>query len=281
MHNGGKRSKSARTATAKFKLVTLGHAGVGKTSLILRYTNGVFDPAYHTTVGVDFFVKHLVVLGHDVDVQIWDTAGQERFRAVSKSLYRGMQGVLLIFDVCDVASFRTVSQWMLDIRATEGEGVPMILVGNKADRKLDRIVSVEQGRSKADEMRLPYYETSARDGTGVADAFEALITSVVLQQFPTGLPPPPPDAADGKSKASLAAAASAVVATSALGRPKAAGGSSAAAAASAPSVMERKPARTASPPSRPKLRVTRASSSGSVMDEDDDDNESKAGGCAC
>lgn len=193
-------------AAASFKVMALGHAGVGKTSLIIRYTNGVFDPVYRSTIGVDFFVKHVTLLGQDVDVQIWDTAGQERFRAMSPSVYRKVQGVLLVFDVCDMSSFRSVSMWMKEITAAEGD-VPMILVGNKCDRKLDRLITPAQGREKADELRIPYFETSAREDSGVTAVFEALIGAVVLREYPTGLPGAPVTGGGRKMDVGKAAAA--------------------------------------------------------------------------
>ncbi|XP_055334930.1 putative ras-related protein Rab-5B isoform X4 [Paramacrobiotus metropolitanus] len=76
-----------------FKIVILGDAGVGKSSLLLRYADELFNPVYINTIGVDFRIRTLLVEDKLIKLQIWDTAGQERFRNITASFYRGSHGI--------------------------------------------------------------------------------------------------------------------------------------------------------------------------------------------
>ncbi|PIK43098.1 Ras-related protein Rab-18-B [Apostichopus japonicus] len=80
------------------KILIIGESGVGKSSLLLRFTDDTFDPEQAATIGVDFKVKSLTVDGNKAKLAIWDTAGQERFRTLTPSYYRGAQGVILVYD---------------------------------------------------------------------------------------------------------------------------------------------------------------------------------------
>lgn len=78
-----------------FKLLLIGDAGVGKSSILLRFTDGTFDENQQSTIGVDFKVKMITARDKRIKATIWDTAGQERFRTLTSSYYRGAQGILL------------------------------------------------------------------------------------------------------------------------------------------------------------------------------------------
>ena len=82
-----------------FKLLLIGDTGVGKSSILLRFTDGTFDENQQSTIGVDFKTKHMEVAGKKIKLTIWDTAGQERFRTLTSSYYRGAQGIALVYDV--------------------------------------------------------------------------------------------------------------------------------------------------------------------------------------
>ena len=95
-----------------FKIMMVGDAGVGKSCLLNRYTNNIFNPEYSSTIGLDF--SHRTIEGSGgktVRLQIWDTAGQERFRTITSSYYRGSHGILLVFDVTEKRTFDHLEYW--------------------------------------------------------------------------------------------------------------------------------------------------------------------------
>ena len=108
-------------------------AGVGKSCLLLRYSDDSFTSSFITTIGIDFKIKSILVDESKVKLQIWDTAGQERFRTITTAYYRGAMGILLVYDVSDENSFINVRNWMRQIDQNAAENVNRVLIGNKAD----------------------------------------------------------------------------------------------------------------------------------------------------
>ena len=107
--------------------------GVGKSCLLLRYSDDSFTSSFITTIGIDFKIKSILIDESKVKLQIWDTAGQERFRTITTAYYRGAMGILLVYDVSDEASFANVRNWMRQIDQNAAENVNRILIGNKCD----------------------------------------------------------------------------------------------------------------------------------------------------
>lgn len=108
-------------------------SGVGKSCLLLRYSDDSFTSSFITTIGIDFKIKSIAIGESKVKLQIWDTAGQERFRTITTAYYRGAMGILLVYDVSDESSFANVRNWMRQIEQNAAENVNRILIGNKAD----------------------------------------------------------------------------------------------------------------------------------------------------
>ena len=107
--------------------------GVGKSCLLLRYSDDSFTSSFITTIGIDFKIKSILVDESKVKLQIWDTAGQERFRTITTAYYRGAMGILLVYDVSEESSFNNVRNWMRQIDQNAAENVNRILIGNKSD----------------------------------------------------------------------------------------------------------------------------------------------------
>ena len=84
-----------------FKLLIIGESGVGKTCLLLRFT----DDSFTSTIGIDFKIKIINLDNKLIKLQIWDTAGEERFRTITKTYYKGVHGIILTCDVTDINSF--------------------------------------------------------------------------------------------------------------------------------------------------------------------------------
>ncbi|KAK8531995.1 hypothetical protein V6N13_131345 [Hibiscus sabdariffa] len=115
------------------KLLLIGDSGVGKSCLLLRFSDGSFTTSFITTIGIDFKIRTIELDGKRIKLQIWDTAGQERFRTITTAYYRGAMGILLVYDVTDESSFNNIRNWIRNIEQHASDNVNKVLVGNKAD----------------------------------------------------------------------------------------------------------------------------------------------------
>ena len=121
------------------KILIIGESGVGKSSLLLRFTDDQFDAEISATIGVDFKVKVITIDGNKVKLAIWDTAGQERFRTLTPSYYRGGQGAILVYDVTNRESFQKIEDWLNELETyTTNHDMIKMLVGNKCDMEAER-----------------------------------------------------------------------------------------------------------------------------------------------
>ncbi|KAI8644976.1 ras family-domain-containing protein [Parasitella parasitica] len=153
------------------KLLLIGDSGVGKSCLLLRFSDDSFTPSFITTIGIDFKIRTIELDGKRIKLQIWDTAGQERFRTITTAYYRGAMGILLVYDTTDEKSFANVRNWFSNIEQHASEGVNQILIGNKCDMEDKRVVAKEQGQALASELGIRFMETSAKANIGVEEAF--------------------------------------------------------------------------------------------------------------
>jgi len=167
------------------KLLLIGDSGVGKSCLLLRFSEDSFTPSFITTIGIDFKIKKIFLDNKWVKLQIWDTAGQERFRTITSAYYRGAMGILLVYDVTDEASFNNIRNWMRNIEQHASDNVNKILVGNKSDMADEkRAVPFSKGQALADEYKIQFFETSAKDNSNVEEVFTSIAKDVMqrLQQ---------------------------------------------------------------------------------------------------
>jgi len=161
------------------KFCMMGEGEVGKTSLVVRYTQNTFSPEYKQSLGASFAVKDLEVDQRNCKLVIWDIAGQPSFRQVRRHYYSGAHGALLVFDVTKPISFMRLYNWYSDFKRIVPEGI-IILIGNKVDLTGSRIVPPEAAHMLQRWWNIPYIETSAATATGVSDAF-FLLTRKVLE----------------------------------------------------------------------------------------------------
>jgi small GTP-binding protein len=152
------------------KVVMMGDGAVGKTSLVLRYTQNTFSPEYKQSLGASFAVKDLEAQQRKVKLVIWDVAGQPSFRQVRRHYYSGAHGALLVFDVSEPSSFMTLRNWYSDFRRIVPDGA-VVLVGNKVDLAEKRMVPPEAAQMLQKWWNIPYVETSAATASGVQGAF--------------------------------------------------------------------------------------------------------------
>jgi len=164
------------------KVVVLGEAGVGKTSVVKQYVNETFDEHYKPTIGADFLTKdvHLPNRGA-LKLQIWDTAGQERFRSMAKCFYRGADACVLVYDIGDVKTFETLGMWMKEFLENvdvdnEMEDFPFVVLGNKADLTEKRKVQTASAEAWCSSKKnVSFFETSALSKKNLNEAFNRIV----------------------------------------------------------------------------------------------------------
>ncbi|MFX0169686.1 MAG: Rab family GTPase [Candidatus Hodarchaeota archaeon] len=166
-----------------FKIVLVGDAEVGKTSLTQRFAYGTFTDGYISTLGVDFIVKSIPINNQIVKIQAWDTAGQERYSGVRPIYFRGAKGALLVFDITMRQSFVNAEKWYDQIRRYSGLDVPVVLVGNKIDLDDTRTISIEEAQNYSKEKNIPYFETSAKTDFKVSEVFDKLAEMILVSEL--------------------------------------------------------------------------------------------------
>ncbi|CAI9101234.1 OLC1v1038508C1 [Oldenlandia corymbosa var. corymbosa] len=178
LENNGGRPDLRGCCDYLFKLLLIGDSGVGKSCLLLRFADDSYSESYISTIGVDFKIRTVEQDGKTIKLQIWDTAGQERFRTITSSYYRGAHGIIVVYDVTDRESFNNVKQWLNEIDRYASENVNKILVGNKSDLTEKKAVSYEEAQAFADEIGIPFMETSAKNASNVEQAFMAMAAAI-------------------------------------------------------------------------------------------------------
>ena len=159
------------------KLILIGDSGVGKTCILMRFTDDTFITNYISTIGIDFKIKTIKVDGKLVKLQIWDTAGQDRFRTITQTYYKGAMGVILAYDCTDENSFDNVKNWVKQLEAHANPGIVKVLVGNKCDCP-DKKVESTRGNELAKEYGMSFFETSAKNNINVKEVFNYLAKTV-------------------------------------------------------------------------------------------------------
>eukprot|EP01135_Chromosphaera_perkinsii_P007998 Nk52_evm70s1073 gene=Nk52_evmTU70s1073 len=191
----------AQSKTASYdyliKLLLIGDSGVGKSCLLLRFSEDSFTPSFITTIGIDFKVRTIELDGKRIKLQIWDTAGQERFRTITTAYYRGAMGILLVYDVTDEKSFNNIRNWIRNIEQHASENVNRVLIGNKCDMTDKKVVDQVQGEALAEEYGITFTECSAKTGQGVEEAFISLAKAIKKRLIDTETPSIP--SAGGRS----------------------------------------------------------------------------------
>ena len=158
-----------------FKILLIGNSGVGKSSLLFRFSEDKWEKEFIPTIGVDFVsniilifykknkkLKTIEVDGKKAKLQIWDTAGQERFKNIQASYYKGANGILVVYDITNKESFENLSSWLIEIEKNGNKNVYKFLIGNKNDLEDQRVITKEQGDEFASINGMDFFETSAK-----------------------------------------------------------------------------------------------------------------------
>lgn len=159
------------------KFIIVGDSSVGKSCLLLKFTDDKFNINHDTTIGVEFASKLINYNNINFKLQIWDTAGQEQFRSICRSYYRNAVGVILCFDVSSKKSFLHIKRWFDEVNKEAIDQIIIILVGNKID-KINHEVTREEALEFASKYKISYIETSAKIGKNINMCFTKLTENI-------------------------------------------------------------------------------------------------------
>lgn len=157
------------------KVILGGDGAVGKTTLVTTFVEGKFEKDYKATIGTSIMKKECRIKGTDTKVKftIWDLAGQDQFKRVRKTYFQNARAGLVIFDVTRRETFDNIEKWVTEARQA-APNILLMIIGNKIDLEDQRQVTLEEGKQRAEELGIPYFETSALDSDLVLEAFEML-----------------------------------------------------------------------------------------------------------
>lgn len=172
------------SALTSIKLVLLGEAAVGKSSIVLRFVSNDFAENKEPTIGAAFLTQRVNMGDHTIKFEIWDTAGQERFASLAPMYYRNAQAALVVYDVTKPQSFIKARHWVKELREQASKDIIIALVGNKLDMAetgAERKVALEEAENLASQEGLLFFETSAKTGSNVNEVFLAIGQKIPLK----------------------------------------------------------------------------------------------------
>ena len=161
------------------KLLIVGDTCVGKTNFISVFMGNTFSENYMTTSGIDLKTTKIEIRNKKIRIQLWDTAGQEKYRAITKTLFLKVQGILILYDITKESSFNHLKDWIKSIREECGSQIQLLIVGNKSDLNESRIIEKEKALAYAEEEKIKYIETSSKTGENIQKAISLLCEKII------------------------------------------------------------------------------------------------------
>mmetsp|Transcript_1592 Transcript_1592/g.1967 ORF Transcript_1592/g.1967 Transcript_1592/m.1967 type:complete len:202 (+) Transcript_1592:110-715(+) len=168
------------------KVVVLGQTGVGKTSMIHRYTKGHFNENAQTTIGGAYCKKDVSINGWNVSLQIWDTAGQERFRSMAPMYYRNAKAAILVYDASEEKTLEMVQGWKDELCKHADKDAIFVLAGNKCDMREQTSEAISRAKKKAEVLGAKLFQTSARTGKGIEELFDYVARNLLNMALQSG-----------------------------------------------------------------------------------------------
>ncbi|KAK0549126.1 Vacuolar protein sorting-associated protein 21 [Tilletia horrida] len=214
---GAPSASGAASKPIQTKLVLLGEAAVGKSSVVLRFVQNDFQENKEPTIGAAFLTQKAALNDKVIKFEIWDTAGQERFHSLAPMYYRNAQASAVVYDVTKASSFEKAKSWVKELQRQANPNIVIALVGNKidllsssgsssaptssaadddeddetatatpdgpGDEGAVRAVPKEEAKAYADELGLLFFETSAKTGEGVQELFTAIAKNIPVDSI--------------------------------------------------------------------------------------------------
>ena len=175
-----KKSPESSQDEIPIKIMILGNTSVGKTSFIIKYTENTFQEVYLSTIGIDYKIKKLTYNEQKYNLYIYDTTGEERFRSLSFNLIKFTEGVILMYDITNKSSFKSIPEWIESAREHKGENYPIIIIGNKIDLEEKRKITTEEGENLAKKYGLDFFEISNKEDINIKEAIFTLFKKVLI-----------------------------------------------------------------------------------------------------
>jgi Ras-related protein Rab-6A len=155
-------------SVTRHKIIFVGDANVGKTTIIGRIMDNPFNETYEPSIGVDFMSKSIKFRGENIKLQMWDTAGQEKYKGLIPSYVRNSSIVFVVYDVSSKTSFENIPKWIQFIKSIEN--TTLVLCGNKIDLS-ERKVTKEEGIALAQKEEIQFFEVSAKTDENIKNMF--------------------------------------------------------------------------------------------------------------
>ena len=159
-------------------LILVGDTHVGKTNFLTRYVKNSFQEIFVSTVGIEREIKSVKIDNKLYKLTIWDTAGQERFQSLPRKYYKNVDGVLLLYDVCDESTFKDVNNWLNDVKQNSNRNnetdISLFLIGNKIDKD-GRVITKEKGEQLAKSLGMKFFEISCKTNINIHETMARMV----------------------------------------------------------------------------------------------------------
>lgn len=166
----------------EFKVLLVGDSKVGKTSILLQFTDETYNDVHVMTIGIDYKIKRIQMGDFKVRLKIWDSAGQERFQSITKNFYKGADAVVFVFDITDQNSFNNLKKWIKQAEDhVTNKNYKKIIVGNKDDLEFERKVERKDISYFAKKNNIEYIETSAKTNHNITEIFSYLVDDLLKE----------------------------------------------------------------------------------------------------
>ena len=165
------------------KVVLVGESGVGKTSIVSRFTKDSFNADEISSSSAQFISKTIKINEQSIKFDIWDTAGQEKFRALAKIFYKDAQVIVLVYEIINKDSFEAIKNYWYKESSENSTADIFFVVGNKSDLYENEQVSDEEGKKFAKDIKGIFKLTSALSNTGIDRLFESIGKKILDRNY--------------------------------------------------------------------------------------------------
>ena len=160
-------------------IMTLGKCSVGKSSFILRFTENRFENTYLTTVGLDFRFRLVNIKDIQYKVLFYDTVGQEKYHSIAPNIIKKANGIIIMYDITNKSTFDSIPEILKTIEEEKGKDFPMILIGNKIDLEIERLIKKEEAEELAEKYGMEFFEISNKEGINIEKAGLSIVKKIL------------------------------------------------------------------------------------------------------